>query len=344
MGYSKNEICIIIVNYKGHEDTIMCLTSLYNLNTVNFKIVVVDNSEQDASVNYIKRWAAGTIISDKSEELPVKIQKSVGKIKYLFINEGEKKEDISGYQLIILKAKQNKGFAAASNLGVNFIKSYCNCSWFWFLNNDTVVDGEVLNNFITYAEKNKNEKIGIIGTNLYYYYYPQKLQGIGGKYNKWLCVTSHLDKVSDDEKERETLFNSQANYIIGASMFVSQKFIDDVGLMDEKYFLYYEEVDWAVRGSMKGYKIGYASHCNVYHKEGGTVNPQKNKKTKSDLSDFYSVRSKLRITKKLFPQLLPIVLLSVGLSFFLRLWRLEFKQAFAIVKTIGVFFVKGKDY
>jgi len=80
---------------------------------------------------------------------------------------------------------------------------------------------------------------------------------------------------------------------------VTRRFVEEVGLMSEDYFLYFEELDWVLRGT-KRFTLGYADDSILYHKEGGTIG-SKSEKRASNLSLFYLTRNRLLFTRKFFP-------------------------------------------
>jgi GT2 family glycosyltransferase len=63
----------------------------------------------------------------------------------------------------------------------------------------------------------------------------------------------------------------RVDYAIGASLLASREFVEDVGLMNEEYFLYYEELDWSIQGEKKGWGTFNCNKCSVLHKQGKTT-------------------------------------------------------------------------
>jgi hypothetical protein len=98
-------------------------------------------------------------------------------------------------------------------------------------------------------------------------------------------------------------------YVEGASMLASRRFIDVVGPMDERYFLYSEEHDWAHRGRAAGFRLAWAPDSRVRHEHGGTIgsSPQGG----SPLSLFYLYRSKALFAWRHYRVLLPFALASL---------------------------------
>jgi hypothetical protein len=85
---------------------------------------------------------------------------------------------------------------------------------------------------------------------------------------------------------------------------VSKSFYDDVGLMDERYFLYFEEIDWAIRGLKFNYKLAYAKDVKVMHLEAASTSANFKKNTKTPISTYYGSRSRILFVKKFMPHLL----------------------------------------
>jgi GT2 family glycosyltransferase len=112
--------------------------------------------------------------------------------------------------------------------------------------------------------------------------------------------------------------------------------VREVGLLAEEYFLYYEEPDWAERGRRMGnWELGYAWKARVYHKEGAsTGGGTHRRKTVSQLSDFYFVRSRILFTRKFQPYCLPTVYAGLLIAIANRLWHGQPDRALMIVKTM----------
>lgn len=140
--------------------------------------------------------------------------------------------------------KDNLGFAGGNNVGISEALKDLSTEYIWILNNDTEVDVLALDKLVN--KMMSNTAIGICGSKLIYWYDHKTIQGYGGKYNKYLGIPNSIKASSEIAK---------MNYPIGASMLVSRKFLNDVGLMCEDYFLYFEELDWSLRGKEKIIKL-----------------------------------------------------------------------------------------
>ncbi len=328
-----------MLNYKGHLDTVECLESCLKLNYSNFEIIVVDNSDTNDSIEYILNWANGKIDSIKTlfeGILQPYIKKPIN-IKVLMEHEIESAEGDGSNKLTLIKANSNQGFAAGNNIGLRYVMQRDDFGFAWILNNDTVVDSDALKALVNYyAEANTegNKKLGILGSALLYYDTPELVQGVGGKFNKYFAVTGHQGQ-GLPVKALAAKEHMEIDYVIGASMFVSRHFLEEVGLMSEDYFLYFEEIDWATVAKKYHYYIDYCPTSLVYHKEGATINNAIDyKKKKSELADYYALRNRLLFTRKYYPQYLPLTQLSFLIVIANRIKRKELKRVGMIMKML----------
>ncbi|HAO3154756.1 TPA: glycosyltransferase family 2 protein, partial [Escherichia coli] len=134
-----------------------------------------------------------------------------------------------------------------------------------------------------------DKKIGICGSRLVYFSERDKLQGLGGVFNPLFCSSYHY-KANENatiEFDDEVISNS-IDYVIGASMLISAEALNDIGVLCEDYFLYYEEIDYCLRAKNLGYRIYCATESIVYHKEGASTQ-------KGILSDYFWVRNRILI-------------------------------------------------
>jgi len=103
--------------------------------------------------------------------------------------------------------------------------------------------------------------------------------------------------------------------------------------MEEKYFLYFEELDWAIRGKKEGgWQLGYAWDAIVYHKEGKSTNSSK--KNISPLTEFYYQRNKILFTKKYFRWNLPFVYATLIFLMISKISKGQFSRFLNLLKVI----------
>jgi GT2 family glycosyltransferase len=323
----KSTVFIVIVNYTKYKDTIECLESILKSSYEHFQIIIVDNSPNDESHLHITNWLKG-VVDTLSTEFPDLVYPLVNKpISYQQATEGDV-ENIQDFdtQILLVKAK-NRGFAAANNIALKYIlKQDKQNSFTWILNNDTVIEKNCLKNLVDSYE-NTTDKF-MTASKLRFYYHKDQLQAVAGKYNKWLGSTTHIGGHQTDLGQYDNFLFSDDNYIIGASMFLPLSFIKTVGLMEEDYFLYYEELDWTIRAKENGFKCKLQANAVVYHKEGSSIiNNDLSKKKDTSLAEYYSIVNRVRFTKNWHKLCLPTVLAGVVFALIKRLFKGKIKLA-----------------
>lgn len=236
------------------------------------------------------------------------------------------KEHKEHQQLVLIRMYQNRGYAAAINVGLEFALSENKYSFVWVLNNDTNVDAYALEALRSFAKD--HSEMAMIGSTIAEYYKPDTIQCAGGwSYNKWICSGRPLHK-GEMLNMVPNLPEMKMDYIYGAAMFISVESIRRVGLFEEAYFLYFEEPDYVQRLRREGYDIGWCKLSTVYHKGGGSIGTKSLKNpVRSYASEFYSDLSALKYTKKFYPDMFYIVavlrlILKASKISFAREWQL----------------------
>ncbi len=304
-------VYIVVLNWNGYSDTLVCLNSLLAILYDNYRIIVCDNNSQDKSIDKLQEWS-----KERSIDLIIKYYDR--EPQPLFLEQQGKANSI-----LLIQTGANLGFAGGNNIGIKYALADHQCEYIWILNNDTIVDVNALSALVEKCQRDR--KIGICGSKLLFFSDPSLVQAWGGgTYNKWTGVAKELGRgVSIDRVVDEVLVDKTIDYVVGASMLVSVDFINDIGLMNEEYFLYHEEVDWSTRAIGK-YSMAYAEQSIVYHKDGGSTGSTKTQAT--SLADYYSTRGILIYTKKYFPIAMPVIYLKLIYAIFQRLRRNQFDR------------------
>lgn len=281
-------VVIVTLNWNRADETIHCLASLQALDYPALRTIVCDNASEPASVARIRRWAADS-------RLPMQ--------EYRARHACENPVGTGNGWLDLVHTGGNLGYAGGINAGIRHALARYDFDYLWVLNNDTEVAPDALNHLIELMQA--DPAIGICGSTLLVFGQRDRVQAWGGaSYGRWrarsraLGAFSSLAGVPDDGRAVE----ADMAYVIGAAMLVSRTYIDDIGLMDEAYFLYSEEHDWAERGKGR-FRLGYAPRSLVYHRHGATIGTSPD--GGSTLSLFYLYRSKLKFAARHTPWHLP---------------------------------------
>jgi GT2 family glycosyltransferase len=323
-------VCICILNWNGWRDTVECLESVLRLDYPEYQVVLVDNGSTDGSLDRIREWARGNLEVEASAEHPLRslcgppVPRPVrwAEVQGSAMRDGRYPRG-SDAPLVLIDNGENRGFAAGMNAGIRYALVAGEFRYVWLLNNDTVVPSDSLTHLV--ARMAGDPRIGICGSTLLYYHEPERVQALGGfRHNVWLGVSAHIgqDTRYDADRVEEEETARRFHGVQGASMLVSRELLEEVGLLTEDFFLYYEEHDWAVRARRKGFHLGYARRSRVYHKEGrSTGNNSLALSERSVAADFYHLRSRILYTRRHHPYALPTVyvgLLAVAANRFLR--------------------------
>lgn len=322
---------IIILNYNGWQDTIECLESVYQSDYRNYQVIVCDNASTDGSLEKIKEWAQGTRTINCPEGKTIGSYVCRYKNKPLNYTEIRRKDieagflpDVAEGNLILVASNENLGFSGGNNLGLKYALKKEDFKYIWVLNNDTVVDNHALSALI--EKQIKTEGCGAVGSVLCYYTRPNEVQCVGGTLN---IETFSTESVGERILLQEVEDDAPIELLAGASFLMSQDFIYSVGIMDEAYFLYYEEIELATRAGKKGWCLSYAKDSVVYHKGGVTTG-----KTSTSNKDYHLVRSQIIFVRRYYSSELSRVIERYNILIRKRLSHLHFKRAWAVYKGI----------
>lgn len=231
------DISIVIVNYKMRKHIEKCLASLYkdfaDSNLV-ISVVVVDNNSDDGTEDFLK--------------------KNYPEISYL-------------------QQDSNVGFGKSQNRGIKFVKA----KYYFPLNPDTEFPSgtSVIDRLYQYMED--HPKIGMIGPKILYpdgslqyssYRFPTFLQPVYSRTK--FGNKGRGKKVKDHFLMKDFDHNSTipVDWIMGSAMFVRSDAIDDVGMFDDRYWMYAEDSDWCRRMWESGWPVYYVHNITIKHVHG----------------------------------------------------------------------------
>lgn len=297
---------IILVNWKGWRDTLECLESVFRLDYPRFRVIVVDNGSGDGSLERIADWAAGRLPAGAGSPALAGLSSPPLAKPLPFVVYDRAQAEAGGAaddpQLVLIQSGGNLGFAGGNNVGLRYAMRRPGFGHAWLLNNDTVVEPGALAALARRAAEAPSA--GIVGSTLLFYGAPAQVQAYGGARFKparaWASPIGLLSPRRALAPAEVAAIEAEMAYVIGASMLVSAAFLRDVGLMEESYFLYYEEIDWARRGAAGRYTLAYAPDSVVYHKVGQSAG------TESLMSQHFLYRSRLRFMRRHYRSKLPL--------------------------------------
>jgi GT2 family glycosyltransferase len=298
---------IILVNWKGAPDTCACIASLERTVGVEWFAAVCENGSPNDSGAELQNFLG--------EKYTERIRTTTAPQTFDYYAENSAIPRIT-----LVLSPTNLGFAGGNNLAYHHAPADAKADFVWFLNNDTEVEPDTLSRMI--QRMKQDPSIGICGNTVVYAHDRKTVQVLGGAvYHPWSGLVREIGKgktwpCSVDANAVE----ARMRYVSGASALVTREFIDQVGLMCEDYFLYYEEIDWAERARKAGFRLGYAPEAVVFHKEGAVLGSGKSTR-RSTLAEYYCILGRLAITRRFFPWALPTVYLFSALQILRRIMQ-----------------------
>lgn len=214
-----------------------------------------------------------------------------------------------GARALLVHNGANRGFAAGCNAGLRPALADPDVTHAWLLNNDTRPEPGALAALMAEAAARPG---AVLGATVVRADAPERLQLAGGvRYNPALSTIApaHAGAALADVP---TLPEPRLDYVYGASMCVPASLLREAGLLDEGYFLFYEELDFCRRAVALGAELGWCRGCVVVHEESAAVG----RPDAADAADgarlaraaYHEARSTLRFTRRHHPWLLPPVL------------------------------------
>ena len=160
----------------------------------------------------------------------------------------------------IIGLTENLGYAGNNNVGVELaIKQ--GADWVLVLNEDTVLDLDCLTRLVEKGES--DPAIGIVGPMVYHYNEPDVIQSAGGMLgNYW--ESKHLGQNEVDCGQFHS--SHRVDWISGCAILVRRNVIEQVGMLDKDYFIYWEETEWCIRATRGGWQIFQVPEAKIWHK------------------------------------------------------------------------------
>lgn len=160
----------------------------------------------------------------------------------------------------LIETGENLGFAGGNNVGIQYALEK-NFDSVFLLNNDTTVDPSFLQALVETAEKNPT--CGVLGTKILSYNQPDKIDHLGGF---WDPNKAEFDSFAHNQKDEETYSMQSVDYVCGCAIFIRKEVLEKIGLLEDRFFLLWEEVDFCYRARKAGFDVATAPKAKIWHK------------------------------------------------------------------------------
>jgi len=288
---------------------------------------MVDNDSSDDSWERINSFLDDLAFQSSIEDtISLKFRYRPSAIK------SSRSKKYKNFSIYAIRSADNRGYAAGNNFGIE-LGTQLASDYFWILNNDTYVDPLSLKYLIERVEAEPDA--GICGATIKNYDPPYEIQCMGGiRFSHLTGRGQPVNILSNHQAVTNHIIESNVTYISGACMFVTRTFIESVGLMNEAYFLYCEELDWVERMKLSSkLKLCVEQRAVVFHKIGASIGTAKSGAFGSPQSEFYQAKSKLLYFWKYHKSYIFTVWIFMMLRVIKALLKGEYKTSLAITKA-----------
>ena len=191
-------------------------------------------------------------------------------------------------KVTVLEAPANLGFAAGNNLGIRYALAR-GAQYILLLNNDTVVDRDMLAELV--AGEESDPSVGIVGPKIYYFDDPQRIWFAGADRHPLILSAVRTGRGRLDGPRFAQ--PRRVGFICGAAMLVKRCVWEEVGLLDEGFFMYYEDADFCLRAIKNGFELLYVPTALVWHKVASSSGG-----VRSPAWAYYMTKSSLRFFRR----------------------------------------------
>ena len=211
----------------------------------------------------------------------------------------------------VLETGENLGYAGGNNVGIH-VALETGADYILILNNDAVVASDILPALLAAAEQ--EPQIGFLGPKVYHLEEPQQFQSAGIVLDS--CLRPH--QRGQDEVDVGQ-FDSIAEFdaLPGCALFTTRQVIGQIGMLDPRFFMYHEEIDWCLRARAAGLRNLYVPAARVWHPK-----PQLNGDNIA-FTTYYMIRNHYLLLSKHRTGILPVVQITRKNLIWLLNWTLN---------------------
>jgi GT2 family glycosyltransferase len=185
--------------------------------------------------------------------------------------------------VIVIENPQNLGFTGGNNVGIRHALA-TGADYVLLLNNDTEVAPDFVRCLLAAAQA--DPAVGIAGPLIYYHSQPDVLWSAGGAID-WRRGSTWMVGLDERDTGQFGTEPQEVDFVSGCAMLVRKSVLERVGLLDERFFAYYEETEWCARTRRAGYKIVRVPRSRIWHK----ISPER--RADSPIVHYYMTRNQL---------------------------------------------------
>ncbi len=208
----------------------------------------------------------------------------------------------------ILALPENLGYGAGCNRALQALRADPTWEYIFLINNDAVLHPDALTHLLQAAQE--HPQAGIFGPKIYYENTPDRIWYAGAMRRRGVLAATGTGRGQIDQGQFD--HRQSVDFVFGAGMFIRRQVIETVGLFDEQFFIYLEDLDLCLRAQNAGFSLIFVPQAQLWHRvSASTENLQ-------DWRKYHQARSTILFLKKHTPLHLAPLVLIFWLAVFLR--------------------------
>ncbi len=289
-----HKTAIIIVSFRTPTDLVHCLDGLRQADRAEpFDVFITENGGSAAYDDTIAALRLGGFPCVPELQATCETR---------FLRLVSCRDEASGVEIHYGEAKENLGYAGGVNIWLRSLAADDEWKGFWILNPDTTPEAAALSELITYARSHDR---GMVASRIIVQSNPEIVASRGQKWRPLACKTLGVDKLTSANIHPDRLdIETRIDAPHGASFFITADCLKKIGLMDEDYFLFFEDLDWGLRAKA-ACGIGCAEKSNVPHIGGASIGSASSRRDRSALSIYLDHRNRLLFVRRRYPRWYP---------------------------------------
>ena len=165
-------------------------------------------------------------------------------------------------EIRLIRNATNLGFAGGCNVGMRDVLRR-RTDYLLLLNNDTIVAPDFLSQLVRVAES--DEKIGAASPKILFFDHPGRLNYAGGEHRLWRLFPKVFGLRQLDDGRYDKL--REVSFLTGCAFLIKAEVVRKIGVLEEIYFHFYEDIEWSLRVLKAGFKTFYVPAAKIWHKE-----------------------------------------------------------------------------
>lgn len=258
---------LISLNYNNSQLTIEFLESLRPVKT-EFRLILVDNHSTIEDFEVLRSFIEK---DNQSQFIPQEIE------YYRFDKQ---------IRTLLVREDKNLGFAAGNNRGIEIARNQQDFEAVVLINNDTEVDPHFLDEILNFRKQ--NEAADLIGCRIFFDAPKNVLWYDGGKYYKHTCRAEHINENKHVSQVQALITPQKTTFITGCFMYISKRCLDRIGLLNDTFFMYNEDLEYCIRAMKNGLSLYYVPTAIIRHK----IKP-----VSSAFSTYWGARNRFKLAK-----------------------------------------------